>query len=956
MTTAQELLLREAPKLSEAESLLARDVPKREDDAIDYVRAFGQGASLGWADEVEAGFRSWVDRTFSTEADRIAEEFGGERQELDYDFYKGEINEEMAAFQKANPYTSLALELAGGIAMAGAYAGAVGFGGGAAAAAGKQAGLAAVEGAIAGAGVGESLDERLKLAGIGILAGGVLGGAIGGAGGYIAKLSDPKQAPKVRKQITDALKSSDPGVRYSAIRQQMAIKAAGKLKGSEEASKKMNPLAVREGETSLRMQEPKELEAEAARELGLTPTRAARDRYLATGRTQPENMFEADIKTLRDLATDTWKPSQAEMAHINLRNTDTGIQAAKNWFDHGFAPIKRVMSSRIGVKFANQVNRAMNRSLTQLNDYNRNIASVDSVRKFVDNADVDPDAMELKRHMLNHALDRGDTKASLKAAREIIRRRVGEDSLKAYDNYLKENIKIVQRWKKNVDAESKLTYGWLHTQKAPKRTGTSRYFRATSNTLVDDSALQRTRRIFDDPTKYADEIASYENPIRSMDNWVSDHMDFINVTEMLQLRPMGRADLAYPDLTRKKLLSKEKVLEKDSKALSKGEKAGAIGRALKERMRSERFSDEQIDLAEKVMKTLLVDANRSPGGLIQFIRNTGYMGTIMNWYGSPLNLHDVFSASSALGVRNMGKAMFARSGFDQSDIEAVTQTANEVVKGMRNAPRDVQEKLLYGSEELLKKSSKYSFFRGLDGFGKKKVMEMAVRSARDAVKAGDFEEKWQHTFTSQEMRQLKTDLAEGTYSPLVKELAMFRLSQLQPINAAQTAAYALEKPGARIAYMLKNYAVRQFDFVRTQAWDQWKAGNKKEAIRFMLTYSAMSGGGFAVLNQARQPLKGRESDFSPENLASDAGRQLFGIAALGVPGASDFSWEKFWDDPLKAFSEGIIPPTNLIAPFFNYPFDIVQGELTDQPLELLSSFPVAGPTFFKPIIEAGEED
>ena len=146
-----------------------RNNPKKEelslgDSLAGGARAVGQGLSLGFGDELEAGLRTGFG-------------FLG-----DYDKTVKDVRGNIKDFREENPLTSLGLELGGGLLTGGLGAGRVagtalgrniinkvgttGFGGA----------VGATEGAIAGAGSAEGdLGDRA----VGALAGGTLGGAFG---------------------------------------------------------------------------------------------------------------------------------------------------------------------------------------------------------------------------------------------------------------------------------------------------------------------------------------------------------------------------------------------------------------------------------------------------------------------------------------------------------------------------------------------------------------------------------------------------------------------------------------------------------------------------------------------------------------------------------------------------------------------------------------------------------
>ena len=135
--------------------------------------ALGQGALLGFGDEIEAGLRT------------------GFGLLGDYDKTVGDVRSNVKDFAKENPMTALAAEIGGGLITGG-----VGGARAAGTAVGRKvlekagttglaAGIGAAEGAIAGVGAGEDAASRTVGGLVGAGAGGVLGGAAPAAVGAI---------------------------------------------------------------------------------------------------------------------------------------------------------------------------------------------------------------------------------------------------------------------------------------------------------------------------------------------------------------------------------------------------------------------------------------------------------------------------------------------------------------------------------------------------------------------------------------------------------------------------------------------------------------------------------------------------------------------------------------------------------------------------------------------------
>ena len=143
------------------------------------------------------------------------------------------------------------------------------------------------------------------------------------------------------------------------------------------------------------------------------------------------------------------------------------------------------------------------------------------------------------------------------------------------------------------------------------------------------------------------------------------------------------------------------------------------------------------------------------------------------------------------------------------------------------------------------------------------------------------------------MARLKRDLMRGptkkvgkdgkvTYehSDIVKEFAAANLARLQPSNMAQMPKWYLEHPNWRFLWMLRTFAIKQIDQIERLVVQEWKNGNKKEAMVNALAYMFVVGGTNATLMEGRQALKGDVPD--PANWGTRYMDWSLGVASLNT--------------------------------------------------------------------------
>jgi hypothetical protein len=191
---------------------------------------------------------------------------------------------------------------------------------------------------------------------------------------------------------------------------------------------------------------------------------------------------------------------------------------------------------------------------------------------------------------------------------------------------------------------------------------------------------------------------------------------------------------------------------------------------------------------------------------------------------------------------------------------------------------------------------------------------------------------------------LRRDIASNnTESELVRDMVMFDLFRLQPINAAAQTSFGLANPNARLFYMLKGFAIKQFDLMERRIFREWQQGNKKQALENAMKYLVISGGGYGVVNEARQVFKGEAPD--PEEAAVGALYQLGSVLTFGAMGANDYGYAKFMEDPANAMMVNIFPPMSATLPAAVLE-DVADAVTKGDPLpdETIYALPVVGKT------------
>jgi hypothetical protein len=182
------------------------------------------------------------------------------------------------------------------------------------------------------------------------------------------------------------------------------------------------------------------------------------------------------------------------------------------------------------------------------------------------------------------------------------------------------------------------------------------------------------------------------------------------------------------------------------------------------------------------------------------------------------------------------------------------------------------------------------------------------------------------------MGRLKSDLINSRRTQRVKEFAAAELGKLQPSDMAQMPKWYIDHPNGRLLYMLRTFGIKQLQQIDRLVVEQVKQGNQREAIKNALAYVTIVGGGNALLNELRQPLKGREIGEEGRYLDFAGGRALeyfvdFHIGVASLSSQSAYTLEKAIEGDPKSFIRGFMPtPVDMVEDVSSDFFPLVVGE------------------------------
>lgn len=812
-----------AEKVQQVKDSYRRKQEARAADKEDWTEEFrglaaipAEAMSLGvFGDEFRAGARATVAKA----ADAIGgTDYAGSWEEE----YKLALEDERRVESETYrdyPLASYGTAIAFGMVPALKIGKAAGLGTTFASGAARQGGAAALESAVLGFNEGDAdLGERLSNAGMM----GAFGGGIGALGGGVAAkylgdtAADAAKQKVAREVLEDRAADATPAELAEAVNKRMTDKAEVMWRETGEVLKDDSYMRAL---------------TETAKELGV-PVQKVRN-------VEGLKFFE-EKQFIEQL--DDYVPEALSRAQVSW---------AKDIWQGAITPIVKKAETVVGKNFAGRMQRYATRMAQR----------GDEVTTFFRDADVQAfgrlmqgaESGQMRAHLLNMSnlnLDDGVRGAEWVKLRELTKEKGGE---KAWAGLQKLQARMMQeqaRQSKTVNSFIKPDPLYWPAQ-----------FKGQTRSLRGRDSASRARQTNmmeqNRPFLQADQALMFENPVVHADNWIRQSQ---GLSEMFDTFKLQNAEAVYR-ANLKRTPSEEQLTKAADRARQQVAGGEWAFTSLRERLIQEGADEGTAEHAVSLMRAVAVDGARGPSAIISNFRKAAYMGTIGNPYSAVLNLGDVFNSAVNFGARNtvrglvdtlQGKGLRVTA----DDVGLMHQTTGEFLRdGVTTAQRRF--------DALSDAAFNLSQFRRFDRLGKDTAMTAAIRqNQKRATSASEFAKRWDGIFDKFEQRQLRKDILAGNKTQLVKEMAAAELSKMQPTDMANLPQWFLEHPNARVLWMLRTFGLKQIQQMDDLVVKQWKDGNKKAAIKNALAFTAITGGGNALLQEGRQTLKGKEPNMS----------------------------------------------------------------------------------------------
>lgn len=576
------------------------------------------------------------------------------------------------------------------------------------------------------------------------------------------------------------------------------------------------------------------------------------------------------------------------------------------WVRNHITSVQKMGEKYVGKRFGSQIQRTA-LAMARRHADTENIMSGSNVRAFASATKNDP---EITRLLLNMSqIDLKAPAANLSVRRQAyndlvmhLKTKYGDEAVNGFEA-VRAKIQATSR-ERLTKMNSQIPLDEFYWPSQVRGTPDDGFITTTPNKKSNTSDYEQQRIQFQkgDPA-----VSDYVNPADRALDWLRRSDSELAMIDAFKLKNLNT--------TRTELARKAAAGDMEAKAeLKNFNKRVLNGDALfdeVERVSMLEGADKlTAEKAQDLMRSLIVMGSRGPSGFIAGARQAAYSGLLGNPYSAVLNVGDVFNSFVNYGTDNTVDAlvdMMRMRGVNMSveDVGLARQATGEFI---RDGVGPVQ--VLF--KNLNEKAFKLSGFTTADRFGKNVALRAGIKEGQQLARSGKLKEKWGHAFTDNEMARLTKDLLQGKKTNLTTEFAAAQLARLQPSDMAQLPKWYLDNPNWRVLYMLRTFALKQFDQIENLVVQEWKAGNKKEAIKNGLAYSIYVGGGNAFINEGRQILKGDEPKL--ENIRYRWADHMLSAATLNIIGTYQLERAEGGDEAHMVASVAPAPLSMAFAP------------------------------------------
>ncbi len=605
-------------------------------------------------------------------------------------------------------------------------------------------------------------------------------------------------------------------------------------------------------------------------------------------------------KDIEDIRKRT-KVSGGEEGFATKRQARESRGFIRDFYEDKLEPIVEVAKRRVSKAAGGNFQR-MATNMARQQQATDNVLTSDTVTALSKRLETDSSG-RVKQKILNFSNSKLESAVRRREFNDL-KKMLSDEEMQGVRDLLRLRIQQANEYRKHVYDALPIDPLYLPSQTL-SQTNLAQIFnsRGMSKKAVDANMKTRTRGYLTEA-----EAREYENPLIVLRDKLS------NDEALIQLhRNFGLENIVN------RIRSKPEQARQVQKEVEEGD---ASFEQLRQALRQEGANEGAIETADELARYLIVRGTKGPSGFIANIRKAAYMGTIGNPYSALLNFGDIgntvvnFGAdNTAAGVINYLKKNSL--AFNVGDVGLANQATGEFL-------REGSTKWNRRFNKLSDATFNASGFRGADVVGKTITINAAVQRGKQLAADGTLAKEYGWLFNGAELSKLRKDLLQGNKTDRVREFAAAELAKLQPSDLAQMPKWYLDNPNGRLLYMLRTFGLKQLQQVNRLVLETWKEGVKRndnklkaEAIKNAAAYLVVVGGGNTVLNELRQPIKGKREAFELDEMQTYFIDFMLGLASINT--LSTYN--------LKRASEG--DAKDLIMSFFPAPLNMAEDFAAD---------------------------
>jgi hypothetical protein len=350
----------------------------------------------------------------------------------------------------------------------------------------------------------------------------------------------------------------------------------------------------------------------------------------------------------------------------------------------------------------------------------------------------------------------------------------------------------------------------------------------------------------------------------------------------------------------------------------------------------------QQKLIRDLLQTRFGMGEVAPHVAQRVLRDVGYATTLANPISALTQIKDLGISAYVNGLFPTIKSIFGKSDVTMKEMGLDSVMAAELTS-------------LKDTSHLLHSVLGWSQFRRIDRFGKDVFLNASLKNGKSLAQTAKGEarlaRKYKEAFGEGEFNKLLNDLKSNPpkITENVKLYLWSELSDVQPISLSEMPQAYLNNPDGRIFYALKSFGVKQLDLIRRTIIDEYKSGDKIQAGKNLVAYTALLATMGATVDETKDAILGR--GFNTEDISDNAIENLYGIVGMSKYALKQAS--------TRGLGEVIVDFVTPPIPFLNSIAKDIAGISTgkqDVPWAVVKELPIGGKLLYQYVGGGIEKD